>query len=119
MRGVMELDFVLTGAPIGKKNERKASASIALAVDAGSGIIYAAEAPEPAVTPGEALAKVFIKAIQSSRVLPKEVHVRSQRFKACLTSVMQSLGVAIRANHKLPALDEARSHLLRQFRGGI
>ena len=36
--GVIELDHILAGTPIGKKNERKACASIALAVDAESSL---------------------------------------------------------------------------------
>ena len=119
LRGVMELDHILTGIPIGKKSERKACASIALAVDAESGIIHAPELTDSRVTAGDAVAKVFLKAIQSSRALPKEVHVRSQRLRDCLVPVMEPLGVTIRVNSRLPALDEARSHLLRQFNEGF
>ena len=119
LRGVMELDHILTGIPIGKKSERKACASIALAVDAESGIIHAPELTDSSVTAGDAVAKVFLKAIQSSRALPKEVHVRSQRLRDCLVPVMEHLGVTIRVNSRLPALDEARSHLLRHFSEGF
>ena len=118
-RGVMELDHILAGTPIGKKSERKACASIALAVDAESGIFYAPEATDSRVTAGDALAKVFLKAIQASRTLPKEVHVRSQRLKDCLAPIMEPLGVAIRVTSRLPAMDEARSHLLRFFNEGL
>jgi len=119
LRGVMELDHFFPGTPIGKKNERKACASIALAVDAESGIVYAPEATDSRVAAGDALAKVFLKAIQASRTLPKEVHVRSQRLKDCLAPIMELLGVAIRVTSRLPAMDEARSHLLRFFNEGL
>ena len=117
--GVIELDHILAGTPIGKKNERKACASIALAVDAESGIVYAPEVTDSRVTAGDALAKVFLKAIQATRTLPKEVHVRSQTLKDCLAPVMEPLGVTIRVSSRLPAMDEARSHLLRFFKEGF
>jgi hypothetical protein len=119
LRGVIELDHIFAGTPIGKKNERKACASIALAVDAESGTVYAPEATDSRVAAGDALAKVFLKAIQASRTLPKEVHVRSQRLKDCLAPIMKPLGVAIRVTSRLPAMDEARSHLLRFFNEGL
>jgi hypothetical protein len=117
--GVIELDHILAGTPIGKKNERKACASIALAVDAESGIVYAPEATDSRVAAGDALARVFLKAVQASRTLPKEVHVRSQRLKDCLAPIMEPLGVAIRVTSRLPAMEEARSHLLRFFNKGL
>jgi hypothetical protein len=119
LRGVIELDHILAGTPIGKKNERKACASIALAVDAESGIVYAPEATDSRVAAGDALARVFLKAVQASRTLPKEVHVRSQRLKDCLAPIMEPLGVAIRVTSRLPAMEEARSHLLRFFNKGL
>jgi len=65
---------------------------------------------------GDTLAKVFLKAIQASRTLPKEVRVRSQKLKDCLAPLMESFGVAVRVASRLPASDEARSHLLNFFR---
>jgi hypothetical protein len=107
------------GAAIGKKGERSACASIALAVDARSGAVLAPEATDSSVAAGEALANVFLKAIQACRTLPKEVRVRSQRLKDCLAPLMESFGVAVRVASQLPASDEARSHLLGFFRGDI
>ena len=117
--GVIELDHILAGIPIGKKNERKACASISLAVDAESGIVYASEVTDSRVTAGDGLAKVFLKAIQASRTLPKEVQVRSQRLKDCLAPIIEPLGVAIRVTSRLPAMDEACSHFLRSFKEGF
>jgi len=70
LRGVMELDHILAGIPIGKKSQRKACTSTALAVDAESGIVHAPELTDSRVAAGDALAKVSLKAIQSSRTLP-------------------------------------------------
>ena len=119
VRGVMELDHILSGAAIGKKGERRACASIALAVDADSGMVLAPEATDSSVAAGDALARVFLKAIQTSRTLPKEVRVRSPRLKDCLAPLMESFGVAVRVANRLPAADEARSHLLSFFHGGL
>jgi hypothetical protein len=119
VRGVMELDITYSGAAIGKKGERNACASIAIAVDAESGMVLAPEVTDASVAPGDTLATVFIKAIEASRTLPKEVRVRSQRLKDCLSPLMNSFGVTVRFASRLPASDEARSHLLGFLGGGF
>jgi len=117
MRGVMELDLTYSGASIGKKGERNACASIALAVDAESGMVLAPEVTDSSVPAGDTLAKVFVKAIQASRTLPKEIRVRKQQFKESLAPLMESFGVTVRVASRLPASDEARSQLLGFFHG--
>jgi hypothetical protein len=119
VRGVMELDLTYSGASIGKRGERNACASIAIAVDAESGMVLAPEVTDSSVPAGDTLAKVFFKAIQPSRTMPKEVRVRKQKFKDSLAPLMESLGVTVRVASRLPASDEARSHLLDFFRGDI
>jgi hypothetical protein len=118
VRGVMELDHVLSGAAIGKKSERKACAAIALAVDAASGIVHAPEVTDTSVAAGDAVAKAFLNAIQANRTLPKEVRVRSRRLKDCLAPLVGSFGVTIKIAPRLPALEQARTQLLRVFDGG-
>jgi len=115
VRGEMELDYILSGIPIGKKNERKSSASIAVAVDADTGMVYAPEVTDSSVPCGNALSRVFLKAIQSSHALPTEVRVRSQKLKDSLDQLMSSLGVKLYVASRLPAADQARVHLLRFF----
>jgi len=117
VRGVMELDVTYSGAAIGKKGKRNCCAAIAMAVDAESGMVLAPEVAESSVAAGDTVARVFLKAIQTSRTLPKEVRVRSQKLKDSLTPLMESLGVAVRVANRLPASDEARSHLLGFFHG--
>jgi hypothetical protein len=116
VRGVMELDHIVSAAAIGKKGERGACASIALAVDADSGMVLAPDLTNSNLAAGDALARVFLKAIQTDRTVPKEVRVRSPRLKDCLAPLMESFGVAVRVA-SLPAADEARSHLLSFFQG--
>ena len=117
VRGVMELDRIFSPAVIGKKNERKASTCIALAVDANSGMVYPPELTTSAVAAGDALAKVCIKAIQTSRAMPREIRVRSSGLKECLAPLSEALGVPIKVAGKLRALDEAQSHLLKMLAG--
>src|SRR5205807_8663535 len=119
VRGVMELDVTYSGAAIGKKGERNSCAAIAMAVDAESGTVLAPEVADSSGPAGDALAKVFLKAIEASRTLPKEVRVRNQRVKDCLAPLMESLGVTIRVASRLPASDEARSHLRSFFNAGF
>jgi len=118
VRGVMELDHILTGTPIGKKGERNSCAAFALAVDAESGIILAPDVSDSSIAAGDALARVFLRVVQASRTLPNEVWVRTQKLKDCLAPLMESFGVAIRVAGRLPASDEARSSLLGFLQGG-
>lgn len=119
MRGVVELDHILSAAAIGKKNERPACASIALAVDADTGMAYPPEMAAANVPAGDALAQVFLKVLEVNRALPKEVKVRSQRLKDCLTPLLKSFGVPVRVAKRLPALDHARADLLGFLQGGL
>lgn len=113
----MELDYIFSGAPVGKKDERKSCLSIALAVDADTGMVYAPEAIDSNAPCGDALSRVFLRAIQSSRALPIEVRVRSQKLKDSLDQLMTFLGVKLDVASQLPAADEARAHLLGFLRG--
>ena len=117
VRGAMELEYVFSGAAMGKANERAACVAIALAVDAETGIVYAPEAIDTSVPTAEALARVFLKAVLSNRAFPREVRLRSQKHAASLGPLMESFGVTLRVANRLPAAEEARAHLLG-FMGG-
>ena len=112
VQGEMELDYIFGSIPIGKQNERKRCASIALAADADTGIVYAPQVIDSTVPVGDALSRVFLKAIQSSRTLPTQVRVRSRKLKDSLDQFMKSFGVKLRVDTRLPAVDQARAHLL-------
>jgi hypothetical protein len=114
---VMELDCFLSYATIGKKSERKACPCIALAVDADSGIVFPPELASPSVSAGDVLAMALLKAIQTGRALPREIRVRSGRFKDCLAPISELCGAPIRVVGSLPALEEAREQLLRMMGG--
>lgn len=113
----MELDYIFQGVPIGKSSERKACASLVLAVDAEIGIIYALEATDARVPQGEALAAAFLQAIQASRLLPKEIRVRRKEHKTSLAPLMESFGVKLSVAARLPGADDARAHLLEFLHG--
>jgi hypothetical protein len=119
IRGVTELDYLMSGAIVGKPHERKTFACIALAVDAASGMLYAPETTDLTVPAAEALANVFLKSMQSARCVPKEVRVRTGALKDSLNPLMGSLGVAVKASRKLPAADEARASMLRFLGAGF
>jgi hypothetical protein len=117
VRGAMELEYVFSGAAVGKAHERAACIAIALAVDAETGIVHAPEAINTSMPTAEALARVFLKAVQSNRAFPGEVRMRSQKHAASLGPLMESFGVTLRVANRLPAAEEARAHLLG-FMGG-
>jgi len=112
VRGTMDLEYIFSGAAVGKPSERAACVAIALAVDAETGIVYAPEALDASVPPAEALARVFLKAVQSNHAFPREVRLRSQKYAASLGPLMESFGVKLRVANRLPAAEEARSQLL-------
>lgn len=118
IQGVTELDYVLSTTAVGKKSERKACTCVTLAVDADSGIIYASELSNGPVLIGDELAKALMKAVQGTRTLPREIHVRSRKVKECLRPLVESFSLSISISDRLPALEEARAHLLSFLKNG-
>lgn len=116
--GVIELDYIFSSLAVGKKSERKACTCIALAVDAESGLIYSQELADANVAPGDVLAKALLHAIKGSRLLPKELRVRSPKVKQCLLPLAESFDISIEDSARLPAFDEARVHLMSFLKRG-
>jgi hypothetical protein len=117
IRGVMELDYFPSAAPIGEKHERKACTRLALAVDAESGFLFSPEIASPGVSVADALGMVIIKAIETSRALPREVRVTTRKFKDCLNPLSEACGFPVKVVGSLPALAEAREGLMRMMEG--
>ena len=117
VRGMVELNYIVSAAAIGKKSERKACTCVGLAVDANSGFLFPPELASPTVSPADVLAAVLLKAIQASRTFPQEVRVCDSRFKDCLAPLSSSCGVPIKVVDSLPALEQARTHLLGALEG--
>jgi hypothetical protein len=112
VRGAMELDLTYSAGSIGKKGQRNACSAIAIAVDADTGMVLAPEVSNSSVPAGDTLARVFLKAIQSSGTLPREVRVRSHKFKDSLVPLMNSFGVTVCVAKRMPASDRALAQLL-------
>jgi hypothetical protein len=110
--GVMELDCIYGGPPIGKKNERKTCSLVALALDAQTAMILGMEAADANGAPGEAMAMAFLKALEAIRTLPLEVRVRSAKHQASLAPLMESFGVKLSVAQRLPAFEAARTHFM-------
>lgn len=110
--GALEVDHFFGAAMIGDKNERKACLRMALAVDARSGFLFPSEVASPQDPTGKVLSQVVLTAILGGRFVPHEIRVRNQEFKALLEGLAGRLGSSVRVAKTLPALDEAKSHLL-------
>lgn len=117
VRGVLELDYFVSPAVIGRRNERKAFGHVALAVDADSGLVLSSEIASPTKFAGDVLAGAIIKAVRSGRALPREIRVRDRKFKDTLAPLSELCGFPIKVVRSLPALEEARAHL-QQFLAG-
>lgn len=116
--GAIELDHFLSGMVIGKKNERKACVGISMAVDAKTGIVFPPELASAGAPAGETLVKALMKAIETYRALPQEVRVKSSGFKDCLQPISAICGFSINVVRSLPALERARSEMLRMMGAG-
>jgi hypothetical protein len=115
LQGVLEVDHFYGMGMIGEKHQRKACIRMALAIDAKSGFAYPPEVSSPDAPTADVLARVVLRAIDSSGTMPREIHVRSGEFKALLKPLAQALGFSVRAKESLPALDFAKNHLLEMM----
>jgi hypothetical protein len=119
IRGVMELDYFPSAAPIGSKNERKACTRVALVVDAASGFLFPPELAPPGVSIADALGMAVIKAIETSGALPIEVRVKSRKLKDCLNPLSEVCGFPVKVVGSLPAMAEAREGMQRMLDGPV
>ncbi len=119
IRGVMELDYFPSAAPIGSKNERKACTRVALVVDAASGFLFPPELAPPGVSIADALGMAVIKAIETSGALPIEVRVTSRKLKDCLNPLSEVCGFPVKVVGSLPAMAEAREGMQRMLDGPV
>ena len=115
IKGVLEVDQFHSATPIGKKNERKACMRVTMAVEAGSAYAYPPEASAPEDSTGDILMRVLLKAIETGRALPIEVHVVCREFKILLDPLGKALGFPVKIAESLPALEFAKTHLLEMM----
>jgi hypothetical protein len=112
-------NYFPSAAPIGGKYERKACTRVALAVDADSGFLFPPELAPPGVSVADALGTAIIKAIETSRTLPREVRVTNRKLKDCLNPLSEVCGFPVKVVGSLPALAEAREGLMRMLEGPV
>jgi hypothetical protein len=112
IRGVTELDYFYTGGAVGMKDERKACASAALAVDADTAMLYSAKATVASTAPADGIMDALLDSIETTRSRPQEVRVRNPQLQQALEPLLNAMGLPIRATKRLPALDHARKALM-------
>jgi hypothetical protein len=112
VRGAFEAEHFYGGATVGKKDERKACLRLGLVADANSGLVFPPELGTPERTTSDIIATALLNAIETARCLPREIRVSQHQFKACLEPLARELGITVRTVERLPALQEAKEHLL-------
>ncbi|MGH9793198.1 MAG: DUF7309 domain-containing protein [Candidatus Acidiferrales bacterium] len=109
---VLEVDHFHGAGMIGDRNQRKACFRMALAVDAQTAFAYPPELSLPSASTGEALANVVLNAIESGRMLPREIRVGNAAYMPVLDPIARALGVSVRVHKSLRALEFTKKHLL-------
>jgi hypothetical protein len=114
----LEADYFYSNACIGGPNQRQALLPVALVTDAETGFVFQPELGTPEQGRGETLVRAVLTAIENKKYLPRELRVRKKEFKILLQPAAQRLGVPLQVVKSLPALDEAKQHLLAMLQGG-
>jgi hypothetical protein len=112
---VLQLDHFYGAATIGQPHERKALFRVAMAIDGETAFAFPPEAGSPEEPTGDLLARVFLQAMEIGRIVPREVQVRKPELQVLLEGLGRELGIPVRVKPSLPALDFAKSELLRMM----
>ncbi len=115
VRGTLELDHFYTGAPLGKKDERKACLRAVLVMDAETMFLYAAELAEPSESEAHIMIRVLVKVIAATKFVPAKVCVRDESVRILLSGLEGRLGFEVKAEKRLPAVEAAKQDLLRRL----
>jgi hypothetical protein len=110
--GALELDHFFGAGMVGDRDERKACLRVGLATDARSGFLFQPEVASAEDSTGEILVRVILNAISGGRFIPQEIRVRRKEFEVLLEGLACRLGSSVRVAKRLPALDQAKNHLL-------
>jgi hypothetical protein len=110
--GVFEVDHFFSSVMTGEKNERKACLRVGMAADAATGIVFPPVLAKPEDATADILVTAIVKAIQTARCLPREVHVTDKTFKVLLEPLAEELGFSVRVRKSMAALELAKDHLL-------
>jgi hypothetical protein len=115
IRGAVEIDHFYTGAPLGKKEERKACLRGALVIDAEAMFLYSAEVAEPSESEAQIMTRVLMKAIGSAKFVPAKVCVRDESVRVSLSGLEARMGFEVNVQKRLPAAEAAKQDLLRRL----
>jgi len=110
--GVFEVDHFFSSVMTGEKNERKACLRVGMVADAATGIVFPPVLAKPEDATADILVTAIVKAIQTARCLPREVHVTDKTFKVLLEPLAEELGFSVRVRRSMAALELAKDHLL-------
>jgi len=110
--GALEVDHFFGAGMVGRKDERKECLRMGLATDALSGFVFQPEVGSAQDSTGEILLRVVLNAILGGRFVPQEIRVRHREFEVLLEGLACRLGSSVRVAKRLPALDQAKNHLL-------
>ena len=110
--GAFEAEHFYGGAMVGKRSERKACVRLGLVVDANSGLVFPPELGMPERATSDIIATALLNAIDTAQCLPREIRVHQHEFKPFLQPLSRELGIPVRTVKRLPALQEAKEHLL-------
>jgi hypothetical protein len=112
-RGTLEVDHFYGAGMVGKENERKACSRLAVAIEGATAFAYPPVVASPETSTGTMLTDVVFQAIESAGALPLEIRVRCREFKTLLDPLADLLGFSVTVSKSLPALEFAKSHLLK------
>jgi hypothetical protein len=112
VRGAFEADHFFGAAMVGKKDERKACMRLGLVVDADSGLVFPPELGMPERATSDIIATALLSAVETARCVPREIRVSQHQFETFLEPLARELGITVRTVKRLPALQDAKQHLL-------
>ncbi len=115
---VFEFDSALMPRASCIEDGRPCFGRMAVLVESRSGIVIGAQAKPGGVAPGVATGEVFVSLLLQSPRLPSKVVLRNPRWRPVIQGVCSALEIEIRMAKRLPALEEALSHLERFMAGG-
>lgn len=103
IRGTVEIDHFYTGAPLGRKEERKACLRAGLVIDAETMFLYSAEVAGPSESEAQIVSYVLTKAIESAKFVPARVLVRDESLRVLLSALEARLGFEVKVQKRLPS----------------
>lgn len=115
---VYEFDCALMPGASWIEDGKPCFGRMALLVESRSGIVIGAEAKPGGVAPGVATGEVFVSLLLRSPRLPSILLLRNPRWHPVVGGVCGALGIEVRMAKRIPALEEALSHLERMLAGG-